>query len=225
MELFSRERIKETSKVEVNFVFIRCSESILSSMRNCVRINIKETYYYKPIYMHEDDNRILRPPKPPTWRPTRKNVLEHDIICKIFLFYLFLSQIVNSKPHYPIITKNFPFSRKLSSPKAIKHHISNCTNPSTSKPICHLILSNYNSIPLSFYPYLYSNPNDIPRSLLLNRSCAKVYIHVFEPFKRMNWRKSERIGSEISVRAKWPNRICSWFNSFYNLVPITPLFL
>lgn len=79
---FRSERIKETSKVEVNFVFIRCSESILGSMRNCVRINIKETYYYKPIYMHEDDNCILRP-KPPTRRLVRKNVLEGDIICKI----------------------------------------------------------------------------------------------------------------------------------------------
>lgn len=128
MELFSRQRIKETSKVEVNFVFIRCSESILGSMRNCVRINIKETYYYKPIYMHEDDNCILRP-KPRTRRLVRKNVLERDIICKILL-----SQIVNSEPD-PIINEK---SENLSlffckSPKIIKHHISNCTNPSTSK--------------------------------------------------------------------------------------------
>lgn len=75
------------------------------------------------------------------------------------------------------------FSCKLPSPKVIKHHISNYT----SKAICHLILSNYNSILLSFYPYLYSNPNDIPKSLL-NRSPK----FIFETFERMNWPEIKR---------------------------------
>lgn len=67
-------------KVEADFALNRWPKS----MRNCVRVNIKETYYYKPIYMHGDDNCILRL-SPPTWRIFRKNVLGRDVhvICKM----------------------------------------------------------------------------------------------------------------------------------------------
>lgn len=87
----------------------RCSQS----MGNCVRVNIKETYYYKPIYMHEDDNCILRL-NPPVTRILSRDILGRDIhvICKNVSFLCFECKILSYED--PVILKLFYLSSSLS---------------------------------------------------------------------------------------------------------------
>lgn len=87
----------------------RCSQS----MGNCVRVNIKETYYYKPIYMHEDDNCILRL-NPPVTRILSRDILGRDIhvICKNVSFLCFECKILSYED--PVILKFFYLSSSLS---------------------------------------------------------------------------------------------------------------
>lgn len=83
----------------------RCSQS----MGNRVRVNIKETYYYKPIYMHEDDNCILRL-NPPVTRILSRDILGRDIhvICKDASFLCFECKILSYED--PVILKFFYLS-------------------------------------------------------------------------------------------------------------------
>lgn len=88
----------------------RCNQS----MGNCVRVNIKETYYYKPIYMHEDDNCILRL-NPPVTRILSRDILGRDIhvICKDVVSSLcFECKILSYED--PVILKFFYLSSSLS---------------------------------------------------------------------------------------------------------------